>query len=378
MSRDGSETNGTIKPPHWLSCELTYDCPLQCPYCYNPIDFALHGGKLSVEEWMRVLNEARALGVVQVGFTGGEPLLFAGLETLVAEARRLGCYTNLITSGIGLDEARARALKEAGLDKIQVAFQAATPERCNYLAGRSVFEEKLEAARLVKRYGFPMTINFVVNRHNIGETAAMLDLAVELKADYVEFANLLPYSWAWVNVSQLMPTLAQLRRSEAVVDRYKARYHGVMKIFYVVPDYFEGRPKACLKGWGEIFMNIAPDGTAEPCQLARQLPGITFPNVRDQSLEQVWRESDGFNRFRGFAWMKEPCRSCPDRFRDYGGCRCQAYMMTGDPSNPDPACHFAPDHHKVVELSLPLISGRVQEKPLVFRNPRNSRLLANG
>jgi pyrroloquinoline quinone biosynthesis protein E len=297
------------------------------------------------------------------------------LEILVAEAHSLGCYTNLITSGVGLDEARVRALRKAGLDQVQLAFQAPTAELCNYMAGRDVFQQKLEAARLIKEYDFPMVLNFVIYRQNIDQTSAFLELAGELKADYVEFANTLMYSWAWVNRAKLAPTLEQLRRSEAIVNEYRSRYKGKTKIYYVIPDYFEGRPKACLRGWGDIFFDIAPDGTAMPCQLARQLPGLEFSNVRERDLRWIWEESPAFNRFRGDDWMKEPCRSCPERHKDFGGCRCQAFMLTGDAANPDPACHFVPDHQKIVDLAMPSITGRVQGGELIFRNARNSLAL---
>ncbi len=377
MKTAGSEPNNQPKPL-WMLAELTYKCPLQCPYCSNPVDFAKYKNELSTEEWLRVMREARAMGATQLGFSGGEPLVRRDLEELIAEARRLGFYTNLITSGVGMDEERIKGFKKAGLDHIQVSFQASSEELNNFIAGTDAFQHKLEMARLVKKYDYPMVLCFVLHRRNQDQVQDILELAIALNADYVELATTQYYGWAMVNRDQLMPTRAQLERAEAIAHEYQEKMKGKMKIYYVVPDYFETRPKACMNGWGAVFLTITPDGTALPCHAAGQLPGMTFPNVRNHSIEWIWNESPDFNKFRGFDWMKEPCRTCPERFKDFGGCRCQAYMLTGDAANADPVCDLSP-HHQVVLDAINAAEGSVKPpgvevKPLVFRNPKNSKL----
>ncbi len=365
--------------PLWLLAELTYACPLQCPYCSNPVELAKVKQELDTDTWLRVLREARAMGASQLGLSGGEPLLRRDLEAIVAEGRKLGFYSNLITSGIGMDEARVEAFKAAGLDHIQISFQASSQELNDYLGGTSTFERKLEMARAVKRHGYPMVLNIVLHRHNIDQLDQILDMAATLHADYVELANTQYYGWAFHNRDQLLPTREQLQRAEKVANEYRERLKGQMRLYYVVPDYYEERPKACMNGWGNVFLTITPDGTALPCHAARQLPGITFPNVRDASVEWIWRESPSFDHFRGFDWMKEPCRSCPEKTKDLGGCRCQAYMLTGDAANTDPVCSKSPHHQVVVDAveRANRAAWRDNPQPLTFRNPRNSkRILA--
>lgn len=374
MAKAGSKPEAT-PGPLWLLAELTYACPLQCPYCSNPLDFALIKNELDTAAWVRVLGEARKLGAAQLGFSGGEPLLRRDLEELVEEGRRLGYYTNLITSGVGMDEVRVRRLRDAGLDHIQLSIQASNAELNDRLAGTRSFDHKLAMARAIKDNGFPMVLNFVVHRDNIDCMQAMLELALELDADYVELANTQYYGWALANRDRLLPTRDQLGRAQAVAGEYQDRYGDRMKIYYVIPDYYENRPKACMDGWGKVFLCIAPDGMALPCQAARELPGIDFPNVRDNDVAWIWRESPAFERFRGEAWMKEPCRSCPERSKDYGGCRCQAYLLTGDPANADPVCDRSP-HHEVILRAVERVhrTGRVEvEGPMLYRNSRNSR-----
>jgi len=359
--------------------ELTYKCPLQCPYCSNPVDFARYREELDTEDWIRVFRQARAMGATQLGFSGGEPLTRRDLEVLIAEARSLGFYTNLITSGVGMDEARIAAFREAGLDHIQVSFQASTEELNNYIAGTDAFRHKMEMARLVKAYGYPMVLCFVLHRGNEAQVGDILELAISLEADYVELATAQYYGWAWHNRDYLMPTRAQLEAAERVAHQYQERLRGRMKIFYVVPDYFEDRPKACMNGWGSIFLTIAPDGTALPCHSARSLPGLSFPNVREHSIEWIWKDSPAFNRFRGFDWMKAPCKTCPERFKDFGGCRCQAYLLTGDPENADPVCSLSPHHHRILEAAqvAELRTEPADEVPVVFRNTINSKALSS-
>lgn len=370
--------------PLWLLAELTYACPLQCPYCSNPIDFARHRrDELSTEEWLRVLTEARAMGSTQLGFSGGEPLVRKDLEILIGESRGLGYYTNLITSTLGMDAERMQAFKDAGLDHIQVSFQASDEELNNFLAGSDSFAHKVRMAKMVKQLGYPMVMNVVLHRHNIDRMAHILDLAIELGADYVELANTQYYGWALQNRTALMPTREQLVRAEEVAQRYQQAHAEKMRILYVVPDYYEDRPKPCMNGWGNIFLTIAPDGTALPCQAARNLPGIEFPNVRDHSVEWIWNESPGFNHFRGFDWMKDPCRTCPERFKDFGGCRCQAYALTGDPAAADPVCSLSPQRH-LVDEAIEAAQANANEAEqsasdipvMMFRNVRNSKTLS--
>jgi pyrroloquinoline quinone biosynthesis protein E len=374
-------------PPLWLLLELTYRCPLHCAFCYNPPNFATSGPELGTEEWLRVLNEARALGSVQLGLSGGEPLSRDDLEPIVAEARRLGFYTNLITSGVGLNETRIRALKSAGLDHIQLSFQDSTRQMNDFLSSTRTFDLKSKVAALIKQHDYPMVLNVVLHRLNIDHVEEILQMADRMGADYVELANTQFYGWAWHNRRQLMPSRAQVERAEEVTRRFRERQERPMRIFFVVPDYFEKRPKACMNGLGSIFLTVTPDGTALPCHAARMLPGLDFPNVKTSSLEHVWYESSGFTHFRGDAWMKEPCKSCPEKARDFGGCRCQAYLLTGDAANADPVCDLSPHHHRVLEAALageqpgvgesgrgkPGLSG--QERPLVFRSRANSSRL---
>ena len=371
-----SSTAPQFGPPLWLLAELTYKCPLQCPYCSNPTDIARYDNELDTDDWLRVLREARAMGSTQLGFSGGEPLIRRDLEVLIAEARQLGYYTNLITSGVGMDEERVARFKEAGLDHIQISFQASSEELNNYLAGSSSFQHKLDMARAVKRHGYPMVLNIVIHRHNIDQIADIIEMTAELEADYVELASTQYYGWSKLNLDALLPSREQLQRAETVAHEYQDKLRQRMKILYVVPDYYETRPKACMNGWGAIFLTITPDGTALPCHAAGQLPRLEFPNVREWTIEQIWNDSDAFNRFRGFEWMQEPCRSCPEKTKDFGGCRCQAYMLTGDATAADPVCDKSP-HHQRLRDEVERI-GRIdkpQARPLIFRNMRGSRKL---
>jgi len=370
--------NSGIGPPLWLLAELTYRCPLHCVFCYNPVDFARDETELSTGDWLRVLGEARALGAVQCGFSGGEPLQRDDLEILVAEARRLGYYTNLLTSGIGLNEERIARLKQAGLDHIQLSFQDSTREVNDFLSSTRTFDLKRKAAALIKAHGYPMVMNCVIHRMNIDHIDRIIELAVELDAEYLELANTQFYSWAHINRDHLLPTREQLQRAEAATNRWREQLGTRMKIFFVVPDYYETRPKKCMNGWGNVFLTIIPDGTALPCHTARMLPGLAFPNVRDMSVRDIWYASEGFNRYRGTGWMKEPCRSCPEREKDLGGCRCQAYMLANDPAMADPVCDKSPHHGVIVDIVEKAQAPRVEveTRPLVFRNRKESKELA--
>ena len=371
--------SAAIGPPHWLLCELTYRCPLHCAFCYNPIDFARHDEELSTDDWLRVLREARALGAVQCGFSGGEPLQRKDLETLVAAARALGYYTNLITSGIGLNAERAQRLKEAGLDHIQLSFQDSTREVNDFLSSTRTFDLKRDAAATIKANGWPMVMNCVMHRLNIDHIERIIELAVELDSQYLELANVQFYSWAQLNREQLLPTREQLQRAERVTQQWREKLGSRMKLIFVVPDYYETRPKKCMNGWGNIFLTIAPDGTALPCHTARMLPGLAFPNVRDSSVREIWYGSEGFNRYRGTGWMKEPCASCPEKEKDYGGCRCQAYMLAQDPASADPVCDKSPKHAVVAEIIARAQQPRsvAEARPLLFRDPKNSKALSD-
>jgi pyrroloquinoline quinone biosynthesis protein E len=364
-------------PPLWLLLELTYKCPLHCVFCYNPLDFAKSTEELATEDWLRVLREARALGAVQLGLSGGEPLTRDDLEIIVAEAHTLGFYTNLVTSGVGLNETRIKALKAAGLDHIQLSFQDSTREMNDFLSSTRTFELKSKVAALIKQYDYPMVLNVVLHRMNIDHVDQILAMAERMNADYVELANTQYYGWAWHNRDRLLPSRAQVERAELVTAQFRERVGERVRVYFVVPDYFENRPKPCMNGLGSIFLTITPDGTALPCHAARMLPGIQFPNVREAGVEWIWRDSPGFNHFRGDSWMKEPCRSCPEKTKDFGGCRCQAYLMTGDAANADPVCDLSPHHHLVTEAVARADRPYVEEKPvLIFRDARNSRTIS--
>jgi len=366
----------TPGPPLWLLLELTYRCPLHCVYCYNPVEFARTDTELETAEWIRVIREARSLGAVQLGLSGGEPLLRDDVEEIAAEAHRLGYYTNLITSGVGLNEARVGALKAAGLDHIQLSFQDSTREMNDFLSHTRTFELKERVAALIKLHRYPMVFNCVIHRLNIDHIDAIIGMADRLGAEYLELANTQYYSWAHVNRDHLLPSQAQLEAAEKIVNAWRERLDGRMRIFFVVPDYYETRPKRCMNGWGTTFMAITPDGTALPCHTAKMLPGLSFPNVRSTSMRDIWFESDGFNRFRGTGWMKEPCASCDERDKDLGGCRCQAYLLANDPYVADPVCSKSPHHHVVTEATARAQAPAVIEKPLIYRGPKESLLLS--
>jgi PqqA peptide cyclase len=374
----GSPNNNAHKP-RWLLAELTYACPLQCPYCSNPVDYSQYPTELSTEDWKRVLTEARKMGAVQLGLSGGEPLARTDLTEIVRHARGLGYYSNLITSGYGLTEARIIELKEAGLDHIQVSIQASTQELNDHIAGTKSYSHKQDVARLVKKHGYPMVLCVVIHRQNIHQMADILEMASELGADYLELANTQYYGWAHKNRDLLLPSREQFETAEKIAQDYKETVKGKMKIYYVVPDYYEDRPKACMNGWGTTFLTVAPDGVALPCHSARELPGLDCPNVTDFSVDEIWNDSKAFNFFRGDEWMKEPCRSCSEKSEDFGGCRCQAYLLTGDMYNTDPVCSKSPNKHLVQAAIDQAMTSAEQtvEVPLVFRNTKNSKNLSD-
>lgn len=365
-----------IGPPLWLLAELTYRCPLHCAFCYNPVDYAERADELDTSDWLRILREARELGAVQCGFSGGEPLVREDLEELVAEAHRLGFYTNLLTSGVGLSEQRAAALKAAGLDHVQLSFQDSTREINDFLSHTRTFELKQRVARIITGHGWPMVMNVVIHRLNIDHVDRIIELADALGAEYLELANTQYYSWARENRDHLLPTREQLRRAEEATNAWRAKLANRMRLFFVAPDYHDARPKRCVNGWGSTLMTVTPDGMALPCHTARMLPGLAFPDLRATSVRSAWHESEGFNRYRGTGWMQEPCRSCSQRESDLGGCRCQAYMLARDAAAADPVCPKSPHHGVVLEAVRRAEAGEPPQHPLVFRDPSASRRLA--
>jgi len=370
----------TVGPPLWLLAEITYACPLHCVFCYNPVDYTQHGPELTTQEWLKVLRDARAAGSVQCGFSGGEPLVRDDLEELVAEAHKLGFYTNLLTSGIGFTAERAKALKDAGLDHVQLSFQDSTRELNDFLSHTKTFALKQKAAQLIQSNGWPMVLNCVIHRLNIDYIDKIIELAVDLGAEYLELANSQYYSWAQLNRDGLMPSREQLQRAERVTNEYREKLGDKLRIFFVVPDYYETRPKKCMNGWGNIFLTITPDGSALPCHTAKMIKHLEFPNVKKMSVKDIWYESEAFNHYRGDAWMKEPCQTCPEKEKDLGGCRCQALMLTGDAANADPVCDKS-EHHQTVLDAVAYAqvpdAKRIEVKPLVFRDPINSRKLSS-
>lgn len=329
--------------PTTLLAELTHRCPLHCPYCSNPIDLARSQSELSTDDWKRVFSQARELGALQLGLSGGEPLIRRDLEELVAHAHTLGFYQTLVTSAVGLTHERAVRLRESGLEHVQISIQDSEKEIAEKIAGTRSWDAKLQAAEWVKELDFAFSVNVVLHRANLDHLAEIIDMAAALGADRVELANTQYYGWAVLNRESLMPTRAQIERSEAIVDRAVEKYRGKMQIIYVLPDYYSEFPKPCQGGWGNFYLVVAPDGRTMPCHAASQITTLSFDNVRDRSVRWIWEESSAFRAFRGDEWMKEPCRSCPRKHVDFGGCRCQAFALTGDATRTDPVCTLTSD-----------------------------------
>lgn len=332
----------TSDRPTTLLAELTHRCPLHCPYCSNPLEMVRAEGELSTDDWKRVFTQARGLGVLQLGLSGGEPLVRKDLEELAAHARGLGLYTTLVTSGLGLTRPRAERLRDAGLEHVQISIQDSDPAIAEKIAGVSSVKQKRAAVAIVKELGFAFSINVVLHRANLDRLGAIIDLAGDLGADRLELANTQYYGWGLANRDALMPTRAQVDRAHEIAKEAIQRYRGKMQIIFVLPDYYEQYPKACYGGWGKLYLVVSPDGRVLPCHAATQITTLTFENARDHSLEHIWQESPGFQAFRGDSWMKEPCRSCPRKALDFGGCRCQAFALTGDAANTDPVCTLSP------------------------------------
>jgi pyrroloquinoline quinone biosynthesis protein E len=341
-----------LAPPVGLLAELTHRCPLQCPYCSNPLALERAAGELSTVEWQDVLTQAARLGVLQLHLSGGEPTLRRDLEEIVAHAAGEGLYANLITSGVTLGEARLEALARAGLAHVQISFQdtdAASADRIAHYAGGH--DKKIALAKAVRAAGLALTVNAPVHRHNIAHVAQFIDLAVTLGARRLEVAHVQYYGWALANRAALMPTRAQVDETLALVDAARTRLKGVLAIDFVVPDYYASRPKPCMGGWGRGILNVTPSGLVLPCHAAQSIPNLTFDSVRTRPLKDIWERSEAFMAYRGTGWMREPCRSCEHRERDWGGCRCQALAITGDARNTDPACALSSAHHGFTELA---------------------------
>jgi pyrroloquinoline quinone biosynthesis protein E len=374
----------TAPRPYALLAEITYRCPLHCPYCSNPVAASLRerprrpqgGGynndELTTDEWKRVICEAAGLGVLQVGFSGGEPLVRPDLEGLIGAARGANLYTNLITSGIGLNDESVRLLRDAGLDSVQLSFQSDESDLADEIAGARAHQRKLKVAKKIRAAGVSLSLNFVIHRRNIDRLPQMIELAETLEAERVELANVQFYGWAFLNRAALLPTREQVTRAREIAMAAKARLAGKIDIFYVLPDYYETRPKPCLNGWGQRYLTVNPIGDVLPCPTASSaIPDLILENVRTHALDWIWRESESFNRFRGTEWMPEPCRSCPQREIDFGGCRCQAALLTGNAANTDPVCEFSPNRAMVDAVSCEINSSSNHTRDWTYRvNPK--------
>jgi pyrroloquinoline quinone biosynthesis protein E len=353
-----------------LIAELTYRCPLSCPYCSNPV---VHSSRqpLDTETWTRIFHEAEALGVVQLHLTGGEPLLRDDLVTLIQEAHRLDLYVNLITSGIPLDRDRLTRLRDAGLDAVQLSFQSTDREESDALAGMTAHNRKLAAAQWIGELGLPLTVNVVLHRRNIHRVAEIIDLAEGIGAHRLELANVQIAGWALVNRGALLPDRQHIAEARAVAEAARDRLGGRMEILFVTPDWYADVPRACMDGWGRRFLVIAPDGAVLPCHAAHTIPGVPMAYATDRPLEEIWERSELFNLFRGDAWMPSPCRTCERRVLDYGGCRCQAFHLTGDARTADPACGWSP-YHSVVQQARQEAEDRDAERLLIPRMLKSS------
>ena len=340
-----------VSNPLALIAEVTHRCPLHCVYCSNPMQLAAVSSELSTEEWISLFRQAGKLGMLHAHFTGGEPLARTDLTELIAAARAAGLYTNLITSGIGLNEQRLQMLVEAGLDHIQVSFQDSREDAANWIAGAKAHSHKIELSHAIRRHKIAFTVNLVVHRQNLDHLEEMISFIEQLQPERVEIAHTQYYGWALANRAALMPTRAQLETAVAITSEAEKRLAGRMRIDSVVPDYYAKYPKACMGGWGRRLMLVNPSGKVLPCHAAEVLPALSFENVREKSLDWIWQESESFRKFRGEEWMPEPCRSCDRRGEDFGGCRCQAFLLTGDERATDPACSLAPAH-RIVESAV--------------------------
>jgi pyrroloquinoline quinone biosynthesis protein E len=338
--------------PLGLLAELTHRCPLGCPYCSNPLALDSRKDELDAANWARVFREAAALGVLQVHLSGGEPGARRDLGDITASARAAGLYSNLITSGVGITANTLSKLADAGLDHVQISIQDSVAASADMIAGYDgAFARKNALAREVVRLGLPLTINVVVHRANIERIPDMVALALALGASRVEIAHVQYYGWGLKNRAALMPARDQVERAAAAVDALRQEHHGRIVIDAVVPDYYARYPKPCVGGWGRRSLNVTPSGKVLPCHAAESIPGLVFWNVREHPLAEIWMQSPAFRAFRGTDWMPEPCVSCARRDIDFGGCRCQAFALTGNAAATDPVCHLSPDHALVAHLA---------------------------
>jgi len=359
-----------VAPPLGLLAELSHRCPLQCVYCSNPLELVDRAAELGTDEWLRVFDQAAALGVVQLHLSGGEPLIRADLERFVRHARGLGMFTNLITSGVGLTAERAATLAAAGLNSVQLSVQGVDAAATVRVAKAPVFERKRRAAELIRQAGLPLSMNVVLHRLNLDRVGELIDLAAEWGADRLELANTQYYGWALRNRHQLLPTAAQVAAAEAVYRQKQAELAGRVELIWVVPDYHERFPKPCMGGWAATALTVAPDGVAYPCPVASVIETLDFPSVRTHSLEWIWYSAPAFTAYRGTSWMPDPCRSCDRRDLDFGGCRCQAYALTGDAGRTDPVCERSPDHGLVTAAVAGLTTRGATERSaddLIYR-----------
>lgn len=349
--------------PLALVAELTHRCPLHCVYCSNPLELTKRADELSTETWIRVFQEAAQAGVVQVDFTGGEPLARTDIVELIRAARAAGLYVNLISSGLPMDEKKLQAIVEAGLDHFQLSFQGASEETAREISNTTSHPHKLRVLEWLKQHRIGLTLNFVIHRRNIDELEEMLAIVEEHRPGTVEFASVQYYGWGFANREALLPTRNQLDRCVRVLNEAGERLRGKTRVVFVVPDYYAKYPKACVGGWGRKLILVTPDGTALPCHAAPILPGMRFENVQEKSLTEIWERSESFQRFRGEEWMQEPCRSCDRRTQDFGGCRCQAMLLAGDPGATDPVCSLSPMRHRVDAILESINSGSTAATP---------------
>jgi len=338
--------------PFSLIAEVTHRCPLHCLYCSNPVEMKRAQEELSTEDWKRVFQQAAEMGVLHLHLTGGEPLARRDLAELIAAGRAAGLYVNMITSGVGLTEQRLEGLVQAGLEHLQLSFQDLEEVSADFIAGTRAHAIKLALVPILKRYDLAFTVNLVVHRLNLDRLEEFIALAEELEPNRLEIAHVQYYGWALKNRALLMPTEDQVRRSLPLVEAARNRLRGKIHLEAVFPDYFGSFPKACVGGWGRQMMLVDPIGEVLPCHAAAIIPGLVFDSVRDHELAWIWKESEAFMRFRGDAWMPTTCLECPRKERDFGGCRCQAFLLTGDPDAMDPVCSYSPDHGKLVDLRM--------------------------
>lgn len=357
----------TFGIPLAVLAEITHRCPLQCPYCSNPVELERNASELSTDEWKTVLSELAQIGVLQIHFSGGEPTARKDLAELIQHATDVGLYSNLITSAVLLTKDKLAALADAGLSHVQISFQGSEHIVADRVAGlKNAHAKKIEAAGWARQLGLPLTVNAVMHRQNLFQLPEIIQMAVDLDADRLEVANVQYYGWALKNRAALMPTVEQIEETSRIVEEAQERLKGILAIDYVVPDYYALRPKKCMGGWGRQFFNISPSGKVLPCHAAETITGLHFESVRDHSVAWIWQNSDAFNRYRGTGWMPEPCQSCAFKEVDFGGCRCQAFALTGDAGNTDPACALSPVHEEIFKTAM--TESAEDSRRFIYRN----------